>query len=1127
MPPRDHPFMTGLSPSAAVSPQLRLLGDPTLVGADGNIKALERRAAGLLALVALEPGVTRARAAALLWPDSDNARQSLRQQIARFKKNYGAELVTGTDALFIADGVTVDALQAVGGVLLGELAFDDCEDFAAWLAQQRAQRRSGTTNGLVQQIAAAEAQGDLEAATRLAEQLLLADNDSEAHHRTLMRLHYLRGDIAQAQAAYERLARLLRTRFGAQPSAETEQLARALRAAQPAVRAVAAAPPPLRPVPVTVLRPPRMIGRQRELGALDEAWQAGRAGLLLGEPGLGKTRLLAEFAAGRRVLMVQGRPGDAGVPYATLSRLLRAVFERTRIELPAPRRTELARLLPELAPSVPLPADGQRLLLQGAVEGVLAQAGIDGAPIEGLIVDDLHFADDASVEMLQALANAEALHGLRWALAQRPGEGSAAAATLRGALEEAQMLVPIALAPLTEAEMAELIDSLGLPELDSAQLAPQLARHTGGNPLFALETLKQGLASGTLQQGRLPTPVNVGALIERRLKQLSERALALARVAAVAGVDFSIALAEEVMGARAVDLADAWGELEAAQVLREDAFAHDLVYEAVLRSIPAAIARHLHAQAAQWLTTRSGEPARIAGHRERAGDRRGAADAYMEAGRAADVRLRFRESMESFERAAALYEQLEDKEAHFRARESVASEAALLDLDAREYDAIVGRLLAAAPDDAARAEAMIYGLRALEIRGDYEAMVRDAAHAVALARRTGQSKIEAYALVALGGARFSLQQLDQALQDWERVSVLGSELADPELEGVGHTNRGTTLYKLGHTNAAIAAFDRARAVLEPAQLWLRLALAEQQTAVVLAGSGKPQAALDAADRALLQVERLDIALDGKASFWAVRAMALRQIGRLGEAMALIEGYLPAFDAQQLRMSGRLRLELTQVLIYLGRADLARRVLAQALATRNLLPTDQQRGRYLELQLRALGRTDGKGDTAIATRDAAAEPRGRCELLRAAAALAPVSERAGLLDEALRLAQQYEFLDERPAAQALLAQHLHAAGQTHAAAELIRIAVADTDVVPAGYPPAVWVTAFNVLSAAGDPAGAARQLERASAWVESAVQGLPGPFRESFLQRNPVNRVLVQAARRLVSLSEPARLTPPS
>jgi len=874
--------------------------------------------------------------------------------------------------------------------------------------------------------------------------------------------------------------------------------------------------PPQRALPVTVLRPPRMIGRQRELAALADAWQGGRAALLLGEPGLGKTRLLSEFAAGRRVLAVQGRPGDAGVPYATLSRLLRTAFERTRIDLPAPRRTELARVLPELAPSVPLPADGQRLLLQGAVEAVLAQACADGSASDGVIVDDLHFADDASVEMMQALVCGGVdgpLAGLRWALAQRPGEGSAAAAALRATLEEVQALSVIALAPLSVDEMAELIDSLGLPELDSAQLAPQLAKHTGGNPLYALETLKQGLASGLLRQGRLPTPISVGALIERRLKQLSDRALSLARVAAIAGVDFSIALAEEVMGVRAVELADAWSELEAAQVLREQAFAHDLVYDAVLRSVPEAIARHLHAQTAQWLTAQSGVPARIAGHRERAGDERGAADAYMEAGRAADLRLRYREAMQSFERAAALYEALQDPVAHFQARESAASEAALLDLDASEFDAVVARLFDAAPDDATRAQAMIYGLRSLEVRGDYVAMVRDATQAAALARSTGQGRIEAYALVALGSARTALQQLEQAVQDWERVSALGAELADPELEGVGHTNRGTTLYRLGHTTAAIAAFERARAVLEPAQLWLRLGLAEQQTAVVLSGCGRPHAALDAADRALRQVDRLDIALDGKASFWLARATALRQIGRLGEAIALVEEHLPAFDAQQLRMGGRLRLELTQLLIYVGRADLAGRALARALASGTLLPADRLRGRCLELQLRALRPDDGKDSVALAPAEGDAEPRLRCEMLRASAALAPVDERAVLLDQALRLAQQYELLDERPVAQALLAQQLRAAGQTHAAAELIRIAVADAEVVPAGYPPAVWVTAFEVLSAAGDAVGAARQWERANAWVESAAQGLPAPLRESFLQRNAVNRRLLETGRR--------------
>ncbi|MDZ7652734.1 MAG: BTAD domain-containing putative transcriptional regulator [Burkholderiaceae bacterium] len=204
-----------------------------MLAADGSIKALERRAAGLLALVALEPGVTRARAAALLWPDSDNARQALRQQIARFRKNYGADLVRGEDALFLADGIAVDVLAAAAaaGDLLGTLSYEDCADFADWLTQQRQQRRGRTTAQIGQQLTEAEVQGDFAAAVMLAEQLLLADNDSEAHHRTLMRLHYLRGDIAQAQAVYDRLVRQLVQRFGARPSAETEQLARALRSA--------------------------------------------------------------------------------------------------------------------------------------------------------------------------------------------------------------------------------------------------------------------------------------------------------------------------------------------------------------------------------------------------------------------------------------------------------------------------------------------------------------------------------------------------------------------------------------------------------------------------------------------------------------------------------------------------------------------------------------------------------------------------------------------------------------------------------------------------------------------------------------------------------------------------------
>ena len=82
--------------------------------------------------------------------------------------------------------------------------------------------------------------------------------------------------------------------------------------------------------------------------------------------------------------------------------------------------------------------------------------------------------------------------------------------------------------------MAALVDSLGLADLDGSAIAERLVRHTGGNPMFALETLKHALAAGGTD-AKLPRPASVGALIERRLRQLSPPAIGAARVAAVAG----------------------------------------------------------------------------------------------------------------------------------------------------------------------------------------------------------------------------------------------------------------------------------------------------------------------------------------------------------------------------------------------------------------------------------------------------------------------------------------------------------------------------------------------------------------------------------------------------------------
>ncbi len=111
----------------------------------------------------------------------------------------------------------------------------------------------------------------------------------EHAHRRLMRLHYLRGDRAAALAAYERLRELLGRELGTAPDRESRELAQL-------VEASGALPQPA-PVarPVTVLRPPRLVGREADWRALQAALDARRCALVLGEPGIGKSRLIGDF----------------------------------------------------------------------------------------------------------------------------------------------------------------------------------------------------------------------------------------------------------------------------------------------------------------------------------------------------------------------------------------------------------------------------------------------------------------------------------------------------------------------------------------------------------------------------------------------------------------------------------------------------------------------------------------------------------------------------------------------------------------------------------------------------------------------------------------------------------------
>lgn len=760
--------------------------------AGGGATALPARDALLLAWLAIEGPTPRARLAQLLWPDSapQAARNALRQRLFQLKKLAGIDLVAGQDVLTLADGVLHD-LETSDDMLAG-LDIEAGAELLEWLARQRQRRRERLRQSLAELSDMAERAQDWADALGHAREMLALDPLSEEAHRRVMRLHYLAGDRAAALLAFDACERILKDEVGASPSLETLALLRTVEAAREA---------PAAPViPVAMTRPPRLLGREAERGQLELVLRESAVALLRGEAGMGKSRLLAELCgmAGQARIHVGARPGDAAVPYALAGRWLRALLAACRIDLDAMQRERLARLLPELG----TPAPVQRDQLMAAVDAVFTLARQRG--LSGVIVDDLQFADAASIALLQSLAGRG---DAGWIVAMRPAELGEAAHAFCEAMQQRASTVVLDLPALVPGAIAELIDSLGVEGLSGAEQAAALCARTGGNPLFVLETVKAALA----QPGRAlrphgeapaaidwPAAASVLRLIQQRLARLSPAALRLARCAAVAGQDLSSALAAAVLGLPVIDLADAWSELEAAQVLRDAGFTHDLVAEAALASVPDAVARPLHAAVAAFLEAHEGEPARVAEHWLAAHEALRAVAPLQAAALHARKLWRHEEASDRYARAADILlasgRRREAFDAYFRAAE--ARSEWRTDERVRQW---AGQLDALAEDDGQRAAAACLQTAVLAEQRQFDDARRVAGEGLALARRADAADLEVELLWTLTAL------------DWERRELAGAarhaEAAlkrfDDVVPGTARLDLEDTRFKLLHALGVI------------------------------------------------------------------------------------------------------------------------------------------------------------------------------------------------------------------------------------------------------------------------------------------------------------------------------------
>lgn len=639
-----------------------------------SLHSLARKDAAWLALAAVDGPLPAARVAAWVWPASDaaGALNNLRQRVFRLRKATGARLVEIGASITLADDLGLDpvvarliadsrlplngadidssgtgrqpdraadespgteaVLSALQSELLAGFEYADCPDFDSWLGRLRLRWRELRIDRLAAAAEAAQGRGELAAALQHAQAAVHDAPLAEHLRRRVMRLHYLRGDRAAAVAEFEAFERLLRDELGLTPSAETIELLRDVER-QPAASRGQRVPGP---VPLGLLRPPVTVGREQLIAAVHGVWRDGRAAALVGEAGIGKSRLIAELVGqATSALTVQARPGDAMVPFGLAQRALRAFT-------PQASGDDVARVS-SVAPRAPEPTATGVDELTRLLEARAARSLADGVPVI-VAVDDLHHADSASLDALADWIVSPALAPLKWLLALRPPvEGGEVLAAFVEQLIESGRTLHIDVPPLEGAALGQLIASVGLADWADPRRIEALYRHSGGNPLFALETARadslRRAGSRTaapddraeLQSAGLPRPALIAQLLDRRVARLPSAALSLARVAALAGPDFSAALAEQVLRTPILQLSDAWRELEMADVLRGSAFAHDLIHEAVLRSTPGPVAVHARRSIAEFLHARGADPARIAPHWRAGGEPARAGEAYMQA----------------------------------------------------------------------------------------------------------------------------------------------------------------------------------------------------------------------------------------------------------------------------------------------------------------------------------------------------------------------------------------------------------------------------------------------------------------------------------------------------------------
>lgn len=598
--------------------------------------------------------------------------------------------------------------------------------------------------------------------------------------------------------------------------------------------------------------PGTFVGRTQELRLLQERLTAVEAGYgmvigMVGEPGIGKSRLLSEFQyilATRPVTYLRGRCVSYGkdLPYLPVLDMLRHychIFDTDDSDTVARKlqqalqevKMEVAIWMPYLRALFDLPGDrdvlhtlspqvARRRLIETLVQ--LALRGSQQRPLI-LAIEDVHWIDSASEEFLLVLSERLARSRLLLLLNYRPG--------YRSSWMEKSYAMQIALQRFTAIESAQIVHNVVRAAPLASTVLHDIVARAEGNPFFLEELALTVSEAGSTETSAIPLPTTVQAVLAARMDRLGSDDKRLLQMVAVLGKETSLPLLQAAVAWEEAALRAALQRLQRAEFLYEQparpapvyTFKHILTQEVAYQTLLRQTRQEYHQRIAQVMEQQFPElvrnqPARLAHHYTAAGLGQAALPYWQQAGQQAQVRSAHLEACQHFQKGIDVLEGLGSTPGHLAQELTLRMQHGTSLILTRGYAAADveqtfqrAQSLCQEIGDTPQMFSVHWGLWAFSgVRSDLRTSRRHAEHMLALAQQHKASDMLVEAYMALGGAFYWSGAWEQARHHLQRgLDVYDADRhrantllygQDPGVACLGHLSQ--TLWMLGYAEQA-------------------------------------------------------------------------------------------------------------------------------------------------------------------------------------------------------------------------------------------------------------------------------------------------------------------------------------